>query len=89
MDFVRAFQRIDKDGNGYVTVAEFRTALGDLVTGLSTEDLKLLAAHFDMDGERNSVVVLHPSFHSLMVLYGAPQRTERSATESSWQRWSE
>jgi hypothetical protein len=34
-----------------ITVAEFRDALGSLVSGLTHEELKLLAAHFDMDGE--------------------------------------
>lgn len=35
----------------YIDVMEFRTALGELVAGLSMDDLRLLAAHFDLDGE--------------------------------------
>jgi hypothetical protein len=39
-----------------ITVSEFRDALGGLVSGLTHEELKLLAAHFDMDGERRSAL---------------------------------
>jgi hypothetical protein len=63
-----------------ITVSEFRDALGGLVSGLTHEELKLLAAHFDMDGERRSA--LFSETCPALVLWCCLQRMERSVTPS-------
>jgi hypothetical protein len=39
-------------------VPEFRSALGDLISGLSIDDMKVIASHFDSDGAHHHAVLL-------------------------------
>lgn len=49
-DFPRAFRRIDKSGDGIMSVAEFKAALGPLLAPLSPYETQTLVDYFDCDG---------------------------------------
>jgi hypothetical protein len=51
-DFPRAFRRIDRNGDGMMSVAEFRVALGPLVRSLDPHEMQALCDYFDADGSR-------------------------------------
>ncbi len=42
----------------YISVPEFRSALGDLISGLSIDDMKVIASHFDSDGAHHHAILL-------------------------------
>jgi hypothetical protein len=49
-DFGRAFLRIDTNGDGVMSVAEFKAALGPLVARLTPYEMDCLTDYFDADG---------------------------------------
>jgi len=49
-DFDRAFRRIDKNGDGSMSLPEFREVLGPLLKALSPTEMQNLCDYFDTDG---------------------------------------
>ena len=49
-DFDRAFRRIDKNGDGAMSLPEFREVLGPLLRALSPSEMQNLCDYFDTDG---------------------------------------
>jgi hypothetical protein len=49
-DFDRAFRRIDKNGDGNMSLPEFREVLGPLLKALSPSEMQNLCDYFDTDG---------------------------------------
>jgi Ca2+-binding EF-hand superfamily protein len=49
-DFEKAFRKVDENGDGVMSVAEFTRALGPLMQHLSPAELQELVDNFDVDG---------------------------------------
>eukprot|EP01138_Halocafeteria_seosinensis_P015877 gb/GECG01016203.1/.p1 GENE.gb/GECG01016203.1/~~gb/GECG01016203.1/.p1 ORF type:complete len:1370 (+),score=245.87 gb/GECG01016203.1/:1-4110(+) len=49
-DFVRTFERADKDGDGKLSTKEFKQAAKEVIRSLTDEDVHSIIQHFDCDG---------------------------------------